>query len=672
MFGSLWDSIKGWIGDSLSSMLESILNATIFKLFYYLERGLCWIIDILTDLFEVFAGLTRVSYNGKADYLINVFFSNKAITNIYWGMAIIGIILTFVFAIWSVIRKMYDVNGKQQQSLGEIIGSTVKSIFLILSMTLIINIVLSATNILMQQVNYIFSNAYHLDQPVTREFTDEEYAAMGRVLSTIGNYSMVPNSTNRYNINLCYNDIRSDMYYLQQQGVFEYSYYDTDQDGKEVKSWQSVLSKISKAYDLSLDVKVDVYNEGVSRSITEAMEYLQSNSNTAPLKSIKRRFVSDNDIHLDRMVFLAGTMNAAKNSYYNQAATMDDALRGPYYYNAGRSIYNLSQVSEDFNIGFPTDYLVVWLLAMALIYDLIVILLNCITRIFNMLFLYIIAPPVIAASPLDSGGKFKQWTIAFLVQSLSVFGTVIAMRLLTIFLPIVLGPQLQIFDPNTQPLLNMFAKFVLVFGGFEAAKKSTGLLTGILADSAGWQSIQAGDMSSTAAGVMAKSTAAVSATVGTAAGVAGFVAKPATNLVSSPAKAAASWWSNLGNWASPGGGGGGGGAAPAAQAQPPAAQPPAAQPPAAQPPAAQPPAEQAPAQQAPAQPPANNAPAQIAPPYIPRFGGANEAPTVGSAGNASLNSFRAGAGFGGGGEEGGGGKKSTPHTEAPTGHRPTL
>ncbi len=41
MLDSLWDSISGWIGDTLSSMLESVLNATIFKLCYYIERGLC-------------------------------------------------------------------------------------------------------------------------------------------------------------------------------------------------------------------------------------------------------------------------------------------------------------------------------------------------------------------------------------------------------------------------------------------------------------------------------------------------------------------------------------------------------------------------------------------------------------------------------------------------------
>ena len=73
------------------------------------------------------------------------------------------------------------------------------------------------------------------------EFSEEEYAAMGRVLSTIGNYSIVQSSNNRYNLNLCYNDIRADLYYLQQQGVFDYSYY------QRHKSWMAkhIQSNIS-------------------------------------------------------------------------------------------------------------------------------------------------------------------------------------------------------------------------------------------------------------------------------------------------------------------------------------------------------------------------------------------------------------------------------------------
>ena len=426
MLDGLWNTISDWMGSTFSSLLEGILNATLFKLFYHIEAALCRIIGILTELFEVFAGLEQASYDGKSNYLINIFFSNKAISNIYWAMALIGIALTFGFTIWAVIKKMFDGSGKHQESQGQILTSGLRSIFLILGLTLIMTVVINGTNILMQQIDYIFNNAYHLDQPEERTFTGEEYAAMGRVLVTIGNHSLVSAKNNRYNLNVCYNTIKDDLALLQRQGVFDYSYYKTDDKGNEVETWQSVLAQIAKAGNLNRDVKVDIYNEDVANSILHAMEYLESNGVITPEEKVSRTWSSDEKVHLDRMIFLMGTLHAAKNPAYNESPSLDDALRGPYLYNKSRSIYNMNHVNEDFDIGFPTEYIVVLIAAVALIFDLLTIILNCIARIFNLLFLYIIAPPVIAASPLDNGGKFKQWTTAFLVQALSVFGTVIA------------------------------------------------------------------------------------------------------------------------------------------------------------------------------------------------------------------------------------------------------
>ena len=211
MLGDLWDTISNWIGTTFSSILESILNATIFRVCYYIERVLCYIIDLLYQMFEVFAGLVRVQYNGTADYLINIFFSNKAVSNIYWGMALIGIVLCFGFVIFAVVKKMFDASGKVQQSLGQIIWSGIRSILIILGMTAIMNVVLNGTGVLMQQVNYLFNDPYNLHLPVERSFTGEEIAAMGRILCTIGNYSKVETENNRYNMNLCFNDIRQDM-----------------------------------------------------------------------------------------------------------------------------------------------------------------------------------------------------------------------------------------------------------------------------------------------------------------------------------------------------------------------------------------------------------------------------------------------------------------------------
>ena len=490
-----------WLGDILDglfdiiqSALEAVLNAFLGKILYFIETALCKILALLDQMFQIFAGITKVTYDGSKDYLINIFFSNKSISNVYWGMALIGIAMAFGFAIAAVVKKLFDANNRMQTSLGQIITALIRSMFLILGMSAIMVIVINSTNVLMQQVNYLFSDPENLDLPETIVYTDEEYAAMGRVLNTIGNYSLNPSYSSRYNLNSCFNDIRRDLYYLQQRNVFRYYYATKDANGNTVNTWQSVLQAVAKSHDLRTDLKLDVSYDSVTTALIGAMDIIRNDASFKPLESYTRVVPENGLLAIDRYVFLMGTMHAAKNSEYNSNPGLTDAVRGPYY-SGERSIYNYDQVTNDFDIGFATDYLVVYLSCFALILDYVTIILNCIARIFNMLFLYIIAPPIFATQPLDGGGKTKQWMTAFIVQAFSVFGTVIAMRLLLILLPIVTSSSLVLFE---NALANTMAKLVLIYGLFEVSKKATGLLTGILADSAGWQSIQAGDMSSSA------------------------------------------------------------------------------------------------------------------------------------------------------------------------------
>ena len=168
-------------------------------------------------------------------------------------------------------------------------------------------------------------------------------------------------------------------------------------------------------------------------------------------------------------------------------------------------------------------------LGVAILVNTFLILLSLVARMFNILLLYIIAPPVLAVRPLDGGGKSKQWTIAFMIQALGVFGNIIVMRLLLIFVPVIFDADLILIADS--PALNYFAKAVMLFAAYAVAKKASGLLTGIISDSAAMQSMQAGDMSDTA-----------KKAIGAAKFAAGVAAAPAINYLSRPLQA----WRSLG------------------------------------------------------------------------------------------------------------------------------
>lgn len=573
LLGSVSDAVSDALGSAIQSAFDYILYNFVYVVFYYIEYGFCKLIWVADNIYEVFTGSREVWYNGKTSFLTNVFFQNSTINKVYWGMALLGVVFAFGFAIIAIIRKIFDLRDKDQRSVGQILGSLFKTVLLILSMNFIMIVVLNATNILMQQIDYIFNNAGYFGQEDEIVYTDEQFAAMARCLNTIGNYSTNPAKESHYNINACYNAIRPDLDYLCRTGVFDFYYPDrekvTDKKGditatspiknyyKDTTSWQSMLQKIVNAHNVQQDVPIDVYNDNIQKSVVEAMNILETNPHVRPLKSFKRNYTASREhIPLDRYVFLIGTLEAANNPAYNTNPEMTDAIRGPFYYGE-KDIYSLSQVKEDFDISImKTNYLMVYFMGITLFGDLAMIILTCVSRIFNMLMLYLISPLVFAAEPLDDGAKRKQWTTAFLVQCCAVFGTIVAMRTLMVFIPIIMSSDLVFFKHDDAlssasgfgyALLDLAAKIIMIYGGFEVVKKANGIITGILADSAGWQSISAGDMSQAAAAAQGQF----------------------STFVRSPFTSAGTWMKSFGNYATgkdakdaykaAGGGGSGGG-----------------------------------------------------------------------------------------------------------------
>ncbi|MBR1563325.1 MAG: hypothetical protein IJ645_08985 [Ruminococcus sp.] len=477
-----------------------ILYNLIYRVFYIAEIAICQIVEWEQQLFNVFSGISTVKYGNDEMTLIDVFFRNKAVSGVFLGMSAIGIVLAFVFAIISVTRKALDLDDKVKMSHGQILRNLLKSILFIVGLNLFMTITVTATNVILDQVVYVFDNAEALGESSDDhiDFTNEQFAAMSRIFNTVGNYSINQSSKNRYNLNVCYNEIRGDIQYLANTGVLDY-YYETKENGKVVTTWQSMIMELASAADYTTDVPVDVYNEGIANALNHCMTVLKTDRNFKALKSYDRiQVFKDSELNLDKTLFLIGTMGipgsgAAKNEAYNQSPSIYDNIRLPYLL-GDKSIYDLDTVNQDFDIAlFKTNYTVIYLAGIFVMINMAIILVTCVVRIFNLIFLYVIGPPFFGTISLDEGGKARQWLTAFIIQSFTVFATVISMRLFLIFVPIVLDPKLQLAS-NTY--LDIIGKLVFISAGVLAINKANGLLTGILADQAGHQAVLSGDVSS--------------------------------------------------------------------------------------------------------------------------------------------------------------------------------
>ena len=492
-------------GSVIKSGFDYVMYNFVHKALYTIEILVCQFIDWLQQLFGIFSGTATVRYGDDDPYLIEVFFNNSAIAGVFRGMAAIGITFAFMFSIIAVIRKLFDVDDKMKSTYGQILRSLFRSILIILCLHFSMTVVVAFTNVLMTSVTKAFDDGEDNTLKPHIDFTDEQFAAMARIFNTVGNYSLNPSYKNRYNLNTCYNEIRGDLRYLADTGVFDYYYETVDSNGKTVNTWQSVLQDIAAAANYNVEAPVDVYNEAIANSLSNCMTVMKTDPSFHALKSYDRTYKFKNeDVDLGRVVFLVGTMGigktaAARNEAFNKNPKFTDNCRLPYYYGI-KDVYDLDQVNQDFDISYEkTNYIVVFFSCFVLIINMGIIIVSCIVRIFNLLFLYIIAPPIIGIMPMDDGQKFKQWVTAFIIQAFSVFATVISMRLFLIFVPVIMSPNLQLSE---NIYLDMLGKLIAIWAGVIAVQRANGLLTGILADSAGQQSLFAGDVGNDVRGKM--------------------------------------------------------------------------------------------------------------------------------------------------------------------------
>ena len=478
----------------------------IWEILYNISSLLCEIMQYIYETFEVFAGTRSVQYQEEETFLINIFFNNPTISRLYWGMAVIGIVFCFGFGVVAVIRKMFDSEDKMQTTLGAIVGSIIKSVLFILMMNFLMVVILNSSNVLLKQVDYVFGNGNAILGNTDRSisFTEEDYATMGRIYNVIGNHAVNTSYDSRLNINSCFNEIRQDMLLLDEKEVFEFD-YDENEYEKLPENWQSVLVPIARARSLKEDIPIDEYDIELVDAIIHAMEVLKSDANFKPLTYFKptTSYANvDRATRLDAIVMMTGTMKAAENPKYNQNPSVFDTLRGTYVASL-KDVHDTKTMDEDFDFS-DMDFLLIIVAACFLGYQFIFIAINAVARIFNIILLYLAAPPIIAASPLDGGGKMKQWTTAFVVQSLSIVGALLSMRLVAFFIPIIYSDTLKFF-PQTgagnsfrEYLIRLFFVIAVAF----TANKSIGMLSGILADSAGWQSINAGNVGDNVVGEM--------------------------------------------------------------------------------------------------------------------------------------------------------------------------
>ncbi len=496
----------------MKEWLREMLFDWVFVLLYKLLQAFLNLVDFIESFFDVFAGTAKIFYKGNSEFLFNVFFGHSAVTNAFWAMALIAVVLAFGFCIVQLARKSTDVTGSVKQSVGQIISNFLRCMLIIVMLNAGTVAAINITNVLLDRINYAMENAEILHQrEEDRSFTEEEYATMTKILATVANYSANPSSESRYNINSCFNAIRVDLLSLHESGLFNYD-YPLDDNGHY--TWQGALTLLATSADLTKDLNLDTYYSDVANAFRIVNLELLTYGDFAPLKTA--HFSTPASIETDTLIFLITGMQASNNSIYDNGDFNDTIRKG---YISGEKSYNdLDQVRKDFNL-WKMDYLIGYIACIVFLIVMAICIFTFIVRLFNLLLLYITAPLFVASMPMDDGSKWQSWTQAFIIQLFSGFGIIIAMRLYLIIIPVIVSSDLVFFAGSgaDSALLNHMAQLLMILGGAWAVLQSGGVIIGILAGNPGMAAIQQeGQIGSK---VMGWATRAPRAAVGTAAGL---------------------------------------------------------------------------------------------------------------------------------------------------------
>ena len=461
--------------EGLLTILQSLLGWLFLIIFQMLLR----IVDILERFFDVFAGTAPVYYKGKENYLFDLFLSNQAITNLFWAMAIIAIVISFGFCIVAVARKVTDVSGTSKHTIGQIMSNFIRSLLVILLLNLCVTAAFKVTSVIFDRINYSLEHAETLKGEQEKTYTEEEFATMVRILATMGNYAANPSAESRYNVNACFNAIRGELITLYEAGCFNYD-FPVVQTGKH--TWQSALAQVAKSADLNEDLQLDTYYPTVQDAVTLCFNELKTNSTFKPQETAVRGTTITEKLTTAMMIFLVSSMGAEENEQFINGG-FDDALRRSYI-NGEKDYLSFGDVYEDFSI-IRINYLIGIIVSLAIILFLAKIILMFIVRMLNLILLYVVSPLFASSMSLDEGSRFQNWTQSFVMQLLAAYAGVVMMRIYLLIVPIVVNSDLKFFEPGTYAShLTIYGQLLFVLAGSWAVSKATNLISGALTGNA--------------------------------------------------------------------------------------------------------------------------------------------------------------------------------------------
>lgn len=141
------------IAEPIFKLVISVLGAIWTPMCYAFFSGILKFIDLLEKIFNIFAGIENVKYNNNDDFLLNVFFQNNVINNVFRAMTLLALAILIVFTIIAIIKNMTNLEVKQTN--GQILGMSLKAMLILFIVPFLSIALLNLSTVTLRKTNEI-------------------------------------------------------------------------------------------------------------------------------------------------------------------------------------------------------------------------------------------------------------------------------------------------------------------------------------------------------------------------------------------------------------------------------------------------------------------------------------------------------------------------------------
>ncbi|MFQ6749738.1 MAG: hypothetical protein ACLRFR_02705 [Clostridia bacterium] len=438
------------------------LIAVFPKIVYLLTMSILGVIDVFQLLFRKLAGLDCYYVDGTAqtgdliyDFLRGILFGEYPIlSNVFFGLLILGFILLFLSTIVAIIRNEYTTE-KADNTKGKIIGKAFKSVIYFAIVPVVVLFGVYLANVVLVAVDR--ATTYNVNYGNTLDKSKLQAVDVASV--PIVGQSTGQKTYTTYSL-LGFRDANG----------LPFGTTTTTFSGTIFKAAAYGANRVRT----TMNVADETQNFGLLLKTNQATNFNGLFSD--PSGNLENIAVRIDIAFADNVVFAQSVQQTLD---YSSAYAENNNPTGIDPFAADRT--TVYTVADKFDVGLVWYYYDLWqfnyIIALGAAIIMVTIFINIIfglmRRIIEMIGLFLMAPPLIALMPLDNEKAYGSWRGSFIKKALMAYGAVGGMNIILLLLP-----ELQKISFFNITSLDWIVDTLLVLVALLAVKDFIGVVSG--------------------------------------------------------------------------------------------------------------------------------------------------------------------------------------------------